>query len=149
MMKKWTPQAKVCESIYNLAYHLRENTFFKEVSSDEDYYRINVSNASKFFQDDTLLFLLRTLKVEYKKLYPNSLSNNILPKTELAYMDELYQLGIILASSIWWNRYQMIADKMGTYCTLSIATANKLFDKETNIEQVKTAIRMVCNSTKE
>jgi hypothetical protein len=75
--------------------------------------------------------------------------SNINPplETQGQYFQYLTDLGILLSTSSWWNRYETIASTMGTECIISIKTAKNLFEKDVQAAPIKDLFRrMLCSS---
>jgi hypothetical protein len=132
----------MCEYIWNLTQKLRESNLMQEyldgnISLDDIETILEDRDSSNMIQD------ILNLKQQVVQLC----SLGEVSPAKLQYKPNdfktLTDLGMILASSMWWERFQTITQTMGVTCVLSIRTAESLFKRDPHAEEIKTILRQL------
>lgn len=126
----WPQSAKVAEAIFKLAQELRCKGYIEK-------YRVGECCDADIKPDSTLESLIRELCTVSKgytlsptKSYPSILQT-------------LDSFGMVLAESPWWDRYQLVAEKMGTSCVICIRTAVALFEKDRQKDEIRRCLAQI------
>jgi hypothetical protein len=144
---RWPAEARICASLWSLTRKLRssglmEDYIEKKLSLDDIEVLLQERDNSNIIQD------ILDLKQDVFTYCTPCIRSDVWKNYEPHHFQVLNELGTLLASSQWWERYETITATMGVECVLSIRTAESLFKRDPLAKDIKTTLKKLVEDNK-
>lgn len=147
---EWPLPALICEHLYHLGHIIRDNGILDDQAAGKDVTQEAKTFFSPFSSNGTFTLIDRICDVSKQYIGVSlPIRPDIVFGNQLPILQSLTRLGTVLASSMWWERYEQVADHMGTDCVISIRTAVAVFESDRQAVHIKDALLELCRAVGE